>query len=157
VVNKSNLQSKTPSTVTHIRVTIFSGEWQSVLYCRGILGWLTNDDLERIWRRWSWPTRGIISTYFFRFWGKPREILVMIADVPAEIRIENLPNTSLNWFTATATGRSEKVILRLIIGYVVYRHHFQPFIFYDQWPLCLFQMSAWSRRTSFTFGWQRRI
>jgi hypothetical protein len=43
----------------------------------------------------------------------------MIAGVPAEIRIEYLPNTSLDWFTFTATGRSEKVIGLLIMGFIV--------------------------------------
>jgi hypothetical protein len=77
------------------------------------------DDLDGLWRKWTRTTRGIISTYFFKFWGKPREILVMQAGVPAEIRIENLPNASLRWFAATATGRSEKVTGFLIIGFII--------------------------------------
>jgi hypothetical protein len=38
-----------------------------------------------------WPKRGIIPAFVLRDWGKPS---VRIADIPAEIRTEKLPNTT---------------------------------------------------------------
>jgi hypothetical protein len=48
-----------------------------------------DDDLERIWKE-----AVIIPTFVWMAWGKPWKSSVRIAGVPAEIRIENLPNTS---------------------------------------------------------------
>jgi hypothetical protein len=51
--------------------------------------------LWRYWKKWSWPNLGAIPAFACRNWVKPRKAPVRITRVSAEIRTEDLSNTSL--------------------------------------------------------------
>jgi hypothetical protein len=59
-------------------------------------GWLMNDELEGTWKEAAMAyKRCIIAAYALWNWGKSRNTLVRIANVPVEIRTENLLDKSV--------------------------------------------------------------
>jgi hypothetical protein len=62
------------------------------------VGWYNDRwmmSLKAFGRKWLWPNRGAIQEYAWIDWRKQWETSVRVASVPAEIRDEHLPNTSL--------------------------------------------------------------
>jgi hypothetical protein len=57
--------------------------------------WLTNEELEIVWKEWAIASRSIVSAFACRNWGELRKHSIGIHCVPTETRTERLPEFSL--------------------------------------------------------------
>jgi hypothetical protein len=83
--------------------------------------WIINRKLFE--KKRSWPNRASIPSLTSKDWGKSRTPSAKVAGIPADIRNEDLPNTSLPHYHCTSLLRLVLLLLAVLHRQLVWTGH----------------------------------